>query len=132
MILLTALFLIFFKASFDGLAIRGHKTLAGVINAIYTAIISLIVFAWVMGIVLFGYGYSFAFIIAGFLLLRFALFDVILNLCAGMPIFYIGKTKLWDKAWKKFFKWTNFPPDHFLGMTKILCAILGVTWLLTK
>lgn len=132
MILLTALFLIIFKASSDGLATKGHKTIAGVIDFIYTSIVTMIVFAWIMGMILFNYGHSFAFIIGGFLLLRFALFDIIFNLFVGENIFFIGSTKLFDKIWQKFFDWTHFPSGYFLGMLKFISLLISVTWLLTK
>lgn len=130
MILLAAIFLIVFEAIPEALALRGHKTAAGILEGFYRAVITTIVFAWLMGLCFSHYGYSVYYTIGGYLLLRFALFDIIYNLTAGLPIFYIGCTKLSDKLWQKFFNWTHFPVGAFFGMLKFICTAIGVVWLL--
>jgi hypothetical protein len=131
MILLAALFLILFEAIPEALVLKGHKTVAGVIEFIYRAVVTIILFGWLMGLCFSHYGYSVYYTIGGYLLLRFALFDVIYNLIAGLPIFYIGCTKLSDKLWQKFFNWSHFPVVAFLGVLKFICLVIGFTFLMT-
>jgi hypothetical protein len=102
MLLLAALFLIIFKAVTDGFEIRGFKSLAGVIEFIYLAVITIAFFAWTLNIV-------FPFVnvpevplwktILGFIFLRFAIFDLFWNISAGTKLFYIGKRKYFDQFW---------------------------------
>jgi hypothetical protein len=128
-----ALFLIVFESVYESLADSGRKTIAGVIEFIYRAGITTIAFLWLADIQVFQVQYeNIYYIIGGFILLRFAIFDVIYNLIVGNPIFKIGTTKLYDKIWNKFFAWSKFPKEHFLAMVKFLSLIVGLTWLITK
>ena len=131
MILLTAIFLIVFESVPDALALK-NKTIAGLVLFVYRAVVTLIIFAWMTGIV---YGlnlHSYVYIIAGYVLMRFAIFDFIYNLTAGLKLTYIGKTKLSDKFWQWFFKVTRFPVGLFFGMLKFICFLIGLTWLISK
>jgi len=130
LILLAAIFLIVFEAIPEALALRGHKTVAGIIEFVYRAVITVVFFGWLMGLCFSHYGYSVYYSIGGYLLLRFALFDIVYNLTADLPIFYIGCTKLSDKFWQKFFSWSHFPVGAFFGMLKFICVVIGVVWLL--
>lgn len=131
MLLLASILLILLEAIPEGLADRGLKTIAGVIEFVYRAMVTLIVFAWLIGFHLFHVEYENLFyIIGGYLLLRFAIFDVVYNLIRGLSIFYIGTTKLYDKVWQWFFKVTGFPKDQFFSMVKFIAILIGVTWLL--
>lgn len=132
MILLTVLFLILFEAVYEGLALRGKKTLAGVIEGIYLMIVTIIVLAWISGVLYLDYGKNFYFIVGGYVLMRFALFDIVYNLVAGLPLFFIGTTKITDKLWQKFFNWSHFPVGAFFGMLKFICFCIGLTWLITN
>lgn len=128
MLLLIALFLIILEAVPEALALKGHKTIAGAIEFVYRAFVTLVVYMWAMGVGHLNYGHNFYYAIGGYLLLRFAIFDILYNLVAGLPITYIGTTKLSDKFWKWFFKITHFPVGLFFGMLKFICLLIGITW----
>lgn len=98
--LLIALFLIVFEAVPEGLALSGHKMLAGMYEAIMLTGITVVVYAFFAG---FRYTYAntrtiaeYLFLLAGYFLLRFGIFDIIFNISAGQEIFFRGSTKLYD------------------------------------
>lgn len=135
-----ALFLIVFEAVTEGLALAGHKTIAGCIEFVFLAGVTLTVFAY------FTQSYSgegkyriqysnflarvfytqnnFWWYVAGYVLLRLALFDIVHNVSAGLPVFYLGDTKLFDIVITKLASWGWFM--RFIG------GIIGITWLLKK
>lgn len=135
-----ALFLIVFEAVPEGLALAGHKTIAGVIEFVFLAGVTLTVFAY------FTQSYSgerkyhiqysnflarvfysqnnFWWYVAGYVLLRLALFDIVHNVSAGLPVLYLGDTKLFDIVMTKLASWGWFM--RFIG------GIIGITWLLKK
>ena len=128
-ILILALFLIIFEAISEGFALAGHKTIAGIFEFIYLSGITLGLFAWLTGIKRFDYKGRFIKIIGDYILLRFALFDIIHNTCAGLPIFFIGSTKWYDIAWNWFFTWSGIDHIHFLFMFKLIALLIGTVWL---
>jgi hypothetical protein len=132
MILLVALFLIIFEAVPEALVLTGHKTLAGIFEGVYLLGVTLGIFAWLNGVKVNKCIRSFWFIIGGYVLVRFALFDVTYNLVAGLPLTYIGTTKITDIMWQEFFALTHFPVGLFFGMLKFICFLIGITWLLKK
>lgn len=69
-------------------------------------------------------------LISGYVLLRFALFDATYNLTRGLPLFYVGETKIYDKVWKAFFRWSGISVEHFLFMAKLIALLISVSWLL--
>lgn len=132
-----ALFLIVFEAVPEGLALAGHKMIAGMFEFVFLAGITLTVFAYFTKTYSpnrYNYydGYkmiiltntNFWWYIAGYVLLRFAIFDIIHNLSAGLPVFYIGTTKLFDILIVKLASWGWF--IRFIG------GIIGLTWLVKK
>ena len=124
-ILILSLFLIILEAVYEGLKVKGKHIASGVIEFIYLTIITLIAFAWISGHrAPFEYQeITFWKIIGGYLLLRFALFDIVWNISAGQKIYYIGRTKLYDK----FFKTV---PISFIWFIRIICIPLALAWLL--
>jgi hypothetical protein len=130
MIILASLFLIIFEAIPEALALTGHKTLAGIIEGVYRAMVTLAIILWLMGVSIGTYGHNIYFIIGGYLLMRFAIFDFIYNAVAGLKLTYIGKTKITDKFWQWFFKVTRFPVGMFFGMLKLICFLIGLTFLM--
>lgn len=58
----------------------------------------------------------------GFILIRFAIFDLIWNLTRGMKWNYYGTVKLYDRIMAKF--------GGFGWFVKIICGIVGVCFLL--
>jgi hypothetical protein len=126
-----ALFLIVFEAVPEGLALAGHKTIAGLIEFVFLAGVTLTVFAYFTTQYPSYYSRyriplntNYWFIIVGYVLLRLALFDIIHNISAGLPILYIGTTKLFDIFIVKLASWGWFM--RFIG------GIIGLTWLLKK
>jgi hypothetical protein len=131
--LATALFLIAFEMCPEGLRLRQYHKIAASIEFIYRAVVTLVLFSWITWNTPAWFEYNpdnFWMIISGYILLRFALADVVHNISAKLPLFYIGNTKWYDIIWQKFFKWTKFPPEHFLAMIKFICLLIGVTWLI--
>jgi len=131
-IFILALFLIVFKAVPDGLALAGHKTLAGVFYFIYLSGTTLGLFAWKTGLRMYEYKPIFVRVIIGYVLLRFALFNLILNKCARLDLFYIGKTKLYDQVWQWFFNWSGIDHVQFLAMFQFLALCVGLSLILRK
>lgn len=126
--LLLALFLIVFEAVYEAIK---DKTLAGVIEFIYRAVLTVMAFMWMSGMAYPTLLESnLLYTLGGYLLLRFAIFDAIYNLMSGLPVFFIGTTKLFDKAWRWFFSKTGIPHEHFLALLKFICLLIGITWLL--
>lgn len=136
--LLIALFLILFEASAEGLSLAGHKGLAGVIEFIFLAVVTFVMFSYTTGAyriftrrnTVLSLQPPIVRIIGGYVLLRFAIFDAIHNVCAGLPMFYIGKTKWSDQIWQWFFSVSGIATDHFLFMFKLIALLIGVSWLM--
>lgn len=134
--LALALFLIVFEAIPEGLALGGHKTIAGMFEFVYLGVITTLLFAYISGYrhsaLVYLTGIRVFVLLAGYVFVRFALFDYIHNLSAGLPLFYIGTTKWHDQVWQWFFGWTNFPVANFLSWFKFIFLLIGTTWLLKK
>lgn len=125
-----ALFLIVIKATYDGLALRGMKTLAGAIEFVYWGAIITVLYMVLGGLSFNREMDNIIYHLIGFMLLRYALFDFLFNLCADLDIFYIGNTKLFDKVLNWFFKTTRIPKGHFLVFTRAIALFIGITFLL--
>ena len=130
LIIIMAFFLIIFEAIPEGLKDNGRKMMAGFFQFIYLFIISITIFSFLSGVCIPYEGKSLIKLIAGYGLLRYAIFDIIYNLSADNEIFFVGSTKMYDKIWQWFFKVTKFPAAHFLWLTKIMALALGLTWLI--
>lgn len=129
--LLIAFLLIIFEAVPEALCQRGNKTIAGVIEFFYRAAFTILLFAGPVAIWYFSfYSTHYWYVISGYILIRFAIFDLIYNLVAGNVPFYIGTVKLSDKVQRVFFRWTKFSPEHFMFMVKLLTLIIGIVWIL--
>lgn len=127
---LLALFLIVFKATGDGLQQRGWKGIGGFVNSIYTAIISIICFAYVGHIETVGsYNFYFIWTLFGFLLLRFGMYDYVRNIAAGDSLFYVGTTKWYDKFFQWFFKITKQNPTEAMIIPKLISILIGLSFL---
>lgn len=119
--LLLALFLIVTEAVFEGLKTGGHHIASEMIEAVYLACITFGLFAWINSVKPFEYKPILK-ILIGYVLLRFALFDIIWNISAGQDWFYYGITKAYDIFMSKLGGWGWF--------IKIISGIWGVAWLL--
>jgi hypothetical protein len=128
---LLALFLILFEAFNEGLRERGLKGIAGLIEFIYLAVITLIAFQWVRGESTFNVVKdTYTITIIGYVFFRHTFFDPVLNIITKQRLFYIGRTKWSDKTMRLFFDKTNLSPDHVLFMTRLISFCIGLTFLM--
>lgn len=133
MYLAAALFLILTESVSEALADNGKKTIAGIIEFIKLAMVTLIVFAWLDLTYpkwMWWHEVNYWQVVVGYVLVRFAIFDLVYNLIVRYPLFYIGTTKLSDKLLRKFFTVTHLPSEHMLFMFKLMALAVGLTWLL--
>ena len=130
MILLIFILLIFTEAAYEALKLKGKDTLSGVIEffnrAVTIILLSMFLAGWRWNLKNDGLFY----VLGGYILLRFAIFDFVFNITARLPLFYIGTTKIYDLLWQKFFEWTKFPKEHFLWMFKFIALLIGIVWLI--
>jgi len=119
--LILALFLIIVEAVFEGLKISGHHIASELVEMVYLVCITFGLFAWINSVKSFEYKPILK-ILIGYVLLRFALFDLAWNISAGQEWFYYGITKAYDIFMSKLGGWGWF--------LKIIAGIWGVAWLL--
>jgi hypothetical protein len=127
--LLLALFLIIFEAVFEGLRTGGHLLASEIIEATYLIGISFMTFAFIsfhkqliwLESKWNVYLPSFLKIFIGYILLRFALFDVIWNISAEQNLFYYGTVKVYDRFMASLGSWG--------WMWKGISLIWGIAWL---
>ena len=120
--LLLALFLLL-EAVFEGLRTGGHYLASELVEVVYLVGITPMVFAW-FNKVHIAYEtklVSFIKVLIGYLLLRFALFDIIWNISAGQDLFYYGTTKLYDRIMTYLGSWGL--------MWKCISLVWGIAWL---
>jgi hypothetical protein len=123
MIFTLAIFLIYFEAVYEGLKTRGKHIASEFVELTYLIIITASVLMWASGIrFIFASDHLLWKTFAGYLLLRFAIFDTIWNISAGQKWNYIGNTKLYDKFLAKTGSWGWF--------VKIVSLIVGLTFLI--
>lgn len=102
----------------DGFRDKGKKILAHMFNSLHIA-------GWFCMIT---FDFQWIYVIQ-YVLIRFALFDVIWNLLVNQSIFYIGYTSLYDKFWRWFEKWTKWPMNHFLFMIKLISLLIAISFI---
>ena len=105
--------LIILDALKDALYDERRKYLAGVVDMAYLS-------AMICGVVLLQGDWAW---IAVYVLLRYALFDLIYNIIRGLSLLYVGTTKPYDKLIRKLF---NENAIHFLFITKLMALISAV------
>ena len=125
MILITALIIILTEAIGEGLL----KRLKSPVNEIiFDAWVQ-----WVIALMMFGIWFVWAIhfdgyyvptwkMITGFILVRFAIFDVTINLAWGQKWDYYGTTKLYDRI--------MYELGSFGWMMKVISGIIGTIFLL--
>lgn len=123
--IITAIFLIAFEALYEGLALAGHSLASSITEGIYLAGVTIGLFAFITGQLRFDYR-PMARILIGYILMRYALFDLIHNQAAGLQLDYIGTTKLFDKGllWIKGM-WGMGP----IWLTRAIAAFWGLLWI---
>ena len=126
MILLLALFLIVFKAVIDGLVMKGRKNIAGWIELIYLAVITLICLAFAHSIISEWITHDIYIVsVIGFLLLRYGIFSFIVNKVAGKEWTYIGNAKDTDDFGRWLLNKLHVSISLFV-FSKIICAFAGL------
>lgn len=127
--LILAVFLIVTEALFEGLRTADLHSWAELIEFVYLASVTLIVFAYLnRRFVLPDPGASsFVKIIIGYALLRFAVFDLVFNLAAGLAWDYIGFTKMSDEILLWICGLWGYGPVAFI---KVISGIWGISWLM--
>ena len=120
--LILAIFLLL-EAVSEGLRTGGHYLASELVEVVYLCGITYMAFAWLNRRYIFKEPDlpSFIKILIGYLLLRFALFDVIWNISAGQDLFYYGTTKLYDRIMTFLGSWGI--------MWKCIALVWGVAWL---
>ena len=134
----VAIFLIVFESIPEGLALNKNiehaKMIAGIIEFVKLAAITLVVFAYFTAqyprkenYTPYGnagrwYNPDYWWFIAGYVLLRMAIFAIIFNLAAGVDPFFLGTTKLYDIVMIKLGTWGWFM--SFVG------GIAGIAFLM--
>lgn len=116
--MITILALIVLDALKDAVKDR-QKTLGHVLNGIFLLVVLALVTtyradnpgAW----------------IGAYILLRYALFNLVYNLIRGLPIFYIGTTDPIDDLIRGFLYWTKFSSTHFQFLTKLIALCIGLS-----
>jgi len=129
--LVVALFLIVFQAVHDGLQMKDQKSIAGLIKFFYSVVIALVLFAWVTSEVIFDCNTdTYIVTIIGYILLRFAIYDPIINRIIRQKWYYIGTTKYFDKFQRWFFNKTRIPVYYAFVLIKPICGFWGFSWLM--
>jgi hypothetical protein len=139
-LLLIIIILTVLEALHEGLHHKGKKTIAGVIEFIKLFGISAMIpyFIWYD-----GYDYYFdnhwsilvgrfmVPFVLGWITVRYAIFDFVHNAAAGLNLYHIGTTKLYDKllAWLMNEKIKQPRNIHF-WITRTLLLVVGVSLIL--
>lgn len=129
MILLTALIIILFEAIAEGLVKRHSEAISAIIfkGRMQVLILAILFLTWLAIAVRIDSYYPVIKLIVGYILFRYALFDVLFNVSAGLGINYIGKTKPYDKV----LSWIR----DMWGMgtiwfTKAIALFWAISWLI--
>jgi hypothetical protein len=125
MLLLTALLIICFEAIGEGLIKRYSPSISAILFKLWLQ--------WVIAIGLFAVwfwlmqGFDKYYVpnwklIAGFVFVRFLIFDFIYNIISGLPLMFYGTTKLYDRIMKQL--------GGYGLMLKVIAGIMGIVFLL--
>ena len=129
MILLTALIIILFEAIAEGLVKRHCEKLSDIIFKGWVQLLILVILflTWIAIAVRIDSYYPVIKIVVGYVLLRYALFDAVFNISAGLGINHIGTTKLYDKilSWIR-----DMWGMGTIWFTRAIALFWGVAWLL--
>ena len=117
-----ALLLILPEAIYEGTRNK-HPLFSFAIEFFYRFALVVILMAVAGGFCFNGTQDYFLFHVLGYVLLRFAIFDYLYNICAELPFFYMGTTKLYDQ-------WLSKVPWHLLGFVRLIALFMGIVFLL--
>jgi hypothetical protein len=110
------------EAIYEGLR-KNHPTASFVVEFMFRFAIAVIVFAVAGGMSFPGTQDNYLYHIFGYVLFRFAIFDFVYNFSAGLPLTFIGSTKLYDRVLAKV-------PTHLIVFGKGIALFIGIVWLL--
>lgn len=122
MALYFALLLILPEAVYEGLRER-HAKASFTIEFLYRASLVIILMAFAGGTCLLGNQDYFLFHVGGYVLVRFAIFDIVYSLFANQPLRSHGTTKIYDRMLAKV-------PDSLLPFLRFIALFMGVVFLL--
>lgn len=122
--LLLAFLLIVLEATFEGLKTAGYYVASEMVELVYLTGVTLMAIGWLNQKYIFKNVRAdrFMFVVIGFFLLRFSLFDSIWNIAAGQDFFYYGSTKLYDQVMIQL--------GTFGWMLKGIAGLWGIAWLM--
>lgn len=119
--------LITIEAVEDGLYDNKRKTLSGVFNtALMAVLISATCFLDTPPIFQHVSYKGALWLIGGYVLLRYALYDFTYNITRDLPLFFVGSTKLIDKFWRWWLGKIRVPDVHWFFITRLMAFILGI------
>ena len=128
-IIYMALFvsLIFIDAVGDAMYDNKKKTLSGVFQTILVGVMLFGICFLDAPVILRPIDYTGAIWLAvGYVCRRYALFDFTYNIARDLNMFYSGSTKILDKFWKWWFKFTKFPAPHWFFITRLMALLFGL------
>jgi len=128
-ILLAALFLIAFEATYEGVKTRGKHLFSEIVELVYLTVITGVFLSWITAVpsIFDPDPAPFWKVIGGYILLRIGIFDMIWNISAGQSISYIGITKLSDKFYQKLKTLWGMSP---IWMIRGIAFVISLAWLL--
>lgn len=122
--LLLAFLLIVLESTFEGLKIAGYHVASEMVEFVYLTGVTLMAIGWLNQKYIFKNvrADKFMFVVLGYFLLRFALFDLVWNIAAGQSWDYYGGTKLYDQIMIELGTWG--------WMLKGIAGLWGIAWLM--
>ena len=119
--------IIFLDAIGDALYDKGIKTLSGVIQTLLLGFFLFTTCFLDADTLLWAVSYPGAvWLMIGYVCLRYALFDYTYNIVRGLHPFFTGSTKLLDKFWTWWFRWSKIPAVHWFFITRAMAFIFGI------
>lgn len=123
MILILTILTNALEAIYEGLYDNGKKMLSGIIELTYRLLGAFTIVFITYGVTVGQIDISVWKLITGFIFVRFLIFDFTYNKTRGLPLMYIGSTKIYDKVLSKI-------PISFIVFIKFICGIVGTAFLL--
>ncbi|TSA51972.1 MAG: hypothetical protein D4R45_07730 [Planctomycetaceae bacterium] len=124
-------FFLLLEAVFEGLSLSHHLIASEIVEVVWLAGVTIGLFCWINWhqVNSFYDRKKLIRLLIGYVLLRFALFDLIFNVSAGLDINYIGDTKLFDKGLAVIRDMWGMSPIWF---SRAIAGFWGTLWLLGK
>ena len=103
--LLIAILFILFESIAEGLILKHFPALAKIVFITWNQILSLIILFAIYLVLTIPSGHHVWQLIVGYIFVRFMIFDITFNIAAGLPLFYYGEKKLYDRIMAQFGIW---------------------------